>query len=287
MAGIFAALGIGAALLAAWPALRAGSSGAPGRFLLAGAIASFVIGIGGGGYLLLGHPELAERTLAAPSADDVPALVAALVRRMRQRPTDLTGWTLLGRGYLTLGDPGQAAIAFRHAAEIAPAQQKPGLLSAYGEALTLGAGTVTPEAEAAFEAALAGNPEDQAARFYLGQAYADRHQTAKALALWQGLLAEAPANAPWRAALIARMAMLQSQTGSAPDVSAMVAGLAVRLKTNPDDLDGWERLMRAYSVLNRKREARSALTDARSTMKGNPKALAALNAEADSLGIEK
>jgi cytochrome c-type biogenesis protein CcmH len=287
VAGIFAALGIGAALFVAWPALRSGGGGTLGRFLLAGAIASFVIGIGVGGYLLLGHPELAERTLAAPSADDVPALVAALVRRMRQRPNDLTGWTLLGRGYLTLGDPGQAAIAFRHAAEIAPPAVKPGLLSAYGEALTLGAGNVTPEAEAAFEAALAGNPADQAARFYLGQAYADRHQTAKALALWQGLLAGAPPNAPWRAALISRMAMLQSQTGNAPDVSAMVAELATRLKANPDDPDGWERLIRAYSVLNRKQEARSALASAQSAMKDNAKALAALKAEAGSLGLEK
>ena len=257
------------------------------RLLLAGAIVTFVIGIGGGSYLLLGHPELATRTLSAPAGDDVPALVAALAARMRNRPNDLTGWTLLGRGYLTLGDPGQAAIAFRHASELAPDAQKPGLLSAYGEALTLGAGTVTPEAEAAFEAAVSGNPGDQAARFYLGQAYADRHQTAKALAMWQGLLADAPANAPWRAALVNRMALLQSQTGGAPDVSAMVAGLDARLKANPNDPDGWQRLVRAYAVLNKKDEARAALAGARAAMNGNPQVLAALKAEADLLGLEK
>jgi cytochrome c-type biogenesis protein CcmH len=256
--------------------------------LLACAIALLVIGIAGGFYLVLGRPDLAERTLAAPGADGVPGLIAALSRRMRDRPRDITGWTLLGRGYLSLDDPSQAAIAFRNAAELATPAQKPELLSAYGEALTVSAGTVTPEAEAAFAAALAGNPKDQAARFYLGQAYADRHQPERALALWRSLLADAPANAPWRPALIGKMVILQSQATGAPNISAMVAGLAARLRrTNPDDLDGWERLVRAYTVLGQKDRALSALASARGAMRGQPKALAALDAEAQSLGIGK
>jgi cytochrome c-type biogenesis protein CcmH len=284
-AGIFAVLIIAAAGLAAWPALRARNALLAPRLLLASAIVFFVIGIGGGSYLFLGRPDLAERALAPPDAGGVPGLVAALARRMRDRPNDATGWGLLGRAYLSLNDPDQAAIAFRHAAVLAPLAQKPGLYSAYGEAVTLSAGTVTPEAEAAFEAALAGNPRDEAARFYLGQAYADRHQPERAVQMWQGLLADTPPDAPWRTALINRMAMLRSQTGGAPDVSAMVAGLAARLKANPADLDGWERLIRAYSVLGRKDEARAAFASAQAAMKDQPKALAGLKAEASSLGV--
>ena len=284
---VFGALAIFAACLAAWPAFRAGGSSRFGRVVLGAAIALFVLGIGGGSYLLLGHPELAQRSFAAPDGRDVPGLIAALSRRMRERPDDLTGWTLLGRGYLSLGDPTQAAIAFRHAAELAPPAQKPELFSAYGEALTLAGGTVTPEAEAAFSVALAGDPKDQAARFYLGQAYADRNQPERALALWRSLLAEAAPNAPWRSELVGRMAMLQSRTGNAPDIGAMVAGLAARLKTNPDDPDGWQRLIRAYSVLGDKAKAQSALASAKSAMKGRAKELAALDAEAQSLGVGK
>jgi cytochrome c-type biogenesis protein CcmH len=287
VACIFAVLGIAGAGFAAWPAWRARKAAPLAHVLLAGAILLFVIGIAGGSYLLLGHPELAERSLAAPGSDGVPGLVAALARRMRDRPGDVTGWMLLGKGYLSLGDPNQAAIAFRNAADLAPPAQKPELLSAYGEALMLSTGSVTPEAETAFAAALAGNPKDRAARFYLGQAYADRRQPDRALALWRSLLADAPPNAPWRAELINRMAMLQSRTATAPDIGAMVDGLAARLKTNPGDLDGWERLVRAYSVLGRKDEARAALASADVAMKGQPDALAALDAEAQSLKIDR
>lgn len=287
VACVFAVLALAAAGFAAWPAWKGRGAAPLAHALLAGAIALFVIGIGGGAYLLLGQPQLARRSFAAPNGDDVPGLVAALAHRLRNRPDDLTGWTLLGRGYLSLNDPAQAAIAFRRAAVLASPAQKPELFSAYGEALTLAAGSVTPEAESAFSAALAGNPKDEASRFYLGQAYADRHEPEHAFALWRSLLADAPPNAAWRTELIGRMAMLQSQAGTAPDIGAMVAGLAARLKTNPDDPEGWERLIRAYTVLGEKEQARLALADAQAAIKGEPKALAALDAEAQSLGIGK
>jgi cytochrome c-type biogenesis protein CcmH len=284
---IFAVLALAAAGHAAWPAWKARGAAPLAHGLLAGAIAFFVLGIGAGSYLLLGQPELARRSFAAPDANDVPGLIAALSRRLRGRPGDLTGWTLLGRGYMSLNDPTQAAVAFRHAAALASPAQRPQLLSAYGEALTLAAGSVTPEAEAAFAVALAGNPKDEAARFYLGEAYAARRQPGRALALWRSLLAETPPNAPWREELLGRMAMLQGQTGAAPDIGAMVSGLAARLKAHPDDLDGWERLVRAYSVLGEKDRAAAALADARSAFRSQPKALALLEAEAQSLGIRK
>ncbi len=285
--GVFAALAVAAAIFSAWP-VWSGRGAAPfAHGLLAGAIALFVIGVGGGAYLMLGRPDLAQRTFAAPDAGGIPGLVAELAQRLRGRPNDVTGWTLLGRGYLSLNDPAQAAIAFRHASDLAAQAQKPELLSAYGEALTLSAGSVTPEAETAFQAALAGNPKDQAARFYLGQAFADRHQPGPALALWRSLLADTPPNAPWRAELISRMAMLQSQSGKAPDIEAMVAGLAARLKASPDDIEGWQRLVRAYAVLGKKGQARSALASAQLAMKGQPNALGELEAEARALGIAK
>ena len=94
------------------------------------------------------------------------------------------------------------------------------MLSAYGEALTLAAqGDVTPEAEAAFRAALAGDPKDVKARFYLGQAYAERRDSAHALALWQSLLADTPPNAPWRGVLLDRIAILSGMTQAQPNIA--------------------------------------------------------------------
>lgn len=287
VAGVFGFLAIAAATLVAWPAWSARGTAPMANGLLAAALALFIVGIGGGSYLLVGTPELAQRALAAPEAVGVPGLIAELSRRMRERPNDVTGWTLLGRGYLTLNDPAQAAIAFRRASALALPGQKPELLSSYGEALALAAGAVTPEAEAAFQAALAQRPHDFAARFYLGEAFAERGQLTRALALWKSLLADTPANAPWRTDLADRIVALQGATRPAPDIRAMVASLAARLKMQPDDPSGWQRLVRAYAVLGENAAARAALARAQAAMQGRPRDLAALDAEADSLRIER
>ncbi len=283
---LFVAITLAAVSFVVWPVWRAPGTRTLPRVLLAGAFATLVIGIGAGLYLYLGSPGLAVRAVAPPDRKDVPGLIAALSQRMRERPRDLTGWTLLGRGYLSLNDPQQAAVAFQTASELAPPQAKPQLLSAYGEALTLAAGTVTPEAEAAFRVALAGQPKDFAARFYLGEAYAGRRDATHALALWQGLLADSPANAPWRAELVDRMAALRATMGGAPDIGQMVEGLAARLRVAPADVSGWQRLVRAYAVLGQEAKARSALAAARAAMNGRPNDLAALDVEAKSLKLE-
>ena len=65
----------------------------------------------------------------------------------------------------------------------------------------------------------------------------------------------------------------------------MVAGLAARLKANPDDAAGWQRLIRAYAVLGDKDKARAALSDARKAMAAQSDQIAALDAEQKQLGL--
>lgn len=290
---IFLALVMVAAAFVVWPILRRRTDGVGRRAVLGAAAAVLVLGVGGGVYLMLGSPGLALRALTGPGQTDLRGLVAKLVDRVRADPNDLMAWTLLGRGYLTLGDPGDAAGAFKKAAALAPPDRQPGLLSNYGEALTLAnSGEVPRQAEAAFEAALKGDPRNAAARFYLGLAYAGRRETDKALAMWQALLADAPPGASWRPMLVDRIAALKAAgitagTGQAPDVAAMVVRLAERLKNQPNDPAGWQRLIRAYSVLGDADKARAALADAHAALKDNPGALAAVDAEAASLGLQK
>ena len=71
----------------------------------------------------------------------------------------------------------EAAKAYGRAARLAKAQRLPAsqlasILSDYGIALSQAAGTVTPEAEAAFKESLAAVPKDPVARYYLGLAAA-------------------------------------------------------------------------------------------------------------------
>jgi cytochrome c-type biogenesis protein CcmH len=65
----------------------------------------------------------------------------------------------------------------------------------------------------------------------------------------------------------------------------MVAGLAARLKSNPDDGAGWQRLIRAYAVLGDKHKARGALAEARKAMSARSDQIAALDAEQKQLGL--
>jgi cytochrome c-type biogenesis protein CcmH len=257
--------------------------------VLAAAVAVLVLAIGGGVYLMLGTPALALRTLAGPADGDWKGIVAKLVVNARAHPQDETAWVMLGRGYLLVNDGSDAAAALRHAILLADPAQRPVLLSALGEALLLASGgLVTPEAESAFAGAYAGNPQDPAARFYLGLAYASRRDTAHALALWESLLADTPPKAPWRGILIDHIAALKATTGAAaPDIAAMVAGLAERLRASPNDPQGWQRLVRAYAVLGDKDKALAALGEAHAALKSDSTALRALADEAKELKLEK
>jgi cytochrome c-type biogenesis protein CcmH len=249
----------------------------------------FVLGAGGALYLQFGHPELATRTLQGDEARDLNALIGRLAIVVRHRPNDPRGWAILGRAYLTAGDPSDGAKSFARAitAQRASGVIQPFLYSAYGEALTQdSAGAVTPEAEAAFSQALAGDPKDRAARYYLGLAAAARGNGEKAIELWQSLLADVPPNSAVHQDLVDRIAALTARKGGqAPDISAMVAGLAARLRTSPNDGPGWQRLIRAYAVLGEKDKARQAIADARKAMVAQPEQIAALDAEQKSLGL--
>jgi len=283
---ILALIGAAAAAFVIWPIIRRRSD--RGRFVLAAAAALFVLGAGGALYLELGHPVLAIRALQGGDARDLNSLIGRLATVVRSRPDDPRGWAILGRAYLTTGDPGDAAKAFARAinASQTSGQADSVLYSAYGEALTQEAsGAVTPEAEAAFGRALAVDPKDMAARYFLGLAAAARGEVSKALALWQSLLSDVPANSAVHQDLVDRIASLSASGGGTPNIGAMVAGLAARLKANPDDSAGWQRLIRAYAVLGDKEKARAALSDARKALAAQPDQVAALDAERKSLGL--
>ena len=68
-------------------------------------------------------------------------------------------------------------------------------------------------------------------------------------------------------------------------IEDMVAGLASRLEKDGRDLAGWQRLIRAYTVMGRKAEAMAALGRARRLFTDEPHSLAALTALATSLGL--
>jgi cytochrome c-type biogenesis protein CcmH len=69
-------------------------------------------------------------------------------------------------------------------------------------------------------------------------------------------------------------------------ISQMVEGLAQKLKANGNDLPGWQRLLRSYTVLGQTDKAERALIEARKALAGDGSALSELNAFAKALGLK-
>jgi cytochrome c-type biogenesis protein CcmH len=279
---IFSLVALAAAGFVVLPLLRASGESGEGKrrpwFAAAAGLITMALGLGI--YAALGQPEIALSSLTGPSRTDYKALITTLARRMPDRPGDIEGWALLGRGYLALGNPVQAEKAFAHAVDASKTIQgfaPPDLLSNYGEAMSEAAGQVTKEAEEVFRQTLTEDPSDLVARYYTGLARASRGDKAGALQLWEGVLADAPPDTAWRGALIDQVAALKAESGGgAPNPMAMVQQLAQRLETNPNDLEGWLRLIRAYTVLGDKPKAEAALTKARDVFSNQAPAEAAL-----------
>jgi cytochrome c-type biogenesis protein CcmH len=263
-----------------------------------------VLGIGGGLYLVVGRPRLALRDAHGDDAaslqamvkrGDINGLAPLLIQRVRRNPDDEQAWIYLAQIYVGAQDAGNAAGALGHAVMAARKQkhETPDLDIAYGEMLVnASGGQVPPAAENAFATALAADPSNAPARYYLGMAQEQKGDREGAQHYWKSLLDDVPATAPLHQRLVDMLASLGVATpnvqgaGGAPDINAMVSGLAARLKADPDDPAGWQRLIRAYSVLGDSAKARAALASARKSGGSDPAVKAALDAEAQELKLQ-
>ena len=257
------------------------------RWLLLSGIAMAMIAIGGGIYFLVGRPHMAQREASGLKTREVNGLIPFLIERVRTHPGDARAWRYLGQAYMSANDPRDAAKAFAKVIALT-GKGDAGLDAAYGEALVLASANEVPrEAADAFAASLAADPRNAPARFYLGLYKATHNDRAGAIALWQSLLADTPANAPLHQLLVDRIAVLTSQgPGGAPNPRAMVEMLAARLKADPNDALGWVRLMRAYTVLGEKEKALQALASARKAFADNKDAQTAFTTAAKALKLQ-
>jgi len=69
-------------------------------------------------------------------------------------------------------------------------------------------------------------------------------------------------------------------------IQGMVARLAQRMAENGSDVDGWLRLIKAYSVLGEREKALSAAANARSALAGDNDNLRRIGELAKELGLE-
>ncbi len=125
-------------------------------------------------YLLLGQPQmpdepLASRDAAAHAAGDIEAAVAGVEAHLIAKPDDGKGWAVLAPVYMRLERYEDAAHAYSEALRLLG--EDPARRAAYGEALVAAAGgVVTDKAREAFAKAVAEQPGQPQARFYLALA---------------------------------------------------------------------------------------------------------------------
>ena len=122
-------------------------------------------------YALLGQPRMPDEPLASRSAapqtnGEIEAAVAAVEARLIAKPDDGKGWAVIAPVYMRLERYADAAHAYAEALRLVG--EDPLRRAAYGEALVAAAGgVVTDEARQAFDRALAEQPGQPQARFYL------------------------------------------------------------------------------------------------------------------------
>lgn len=237
-------------------------------------------------YLATGRPDLPSQPLAQRLADpgnDVSILIAKAENHLARNPGDGAGWEVLAPIYVRNGRLEDAVNAYAQAARLLGAS--PERLDGRAETLIMLAdGIVTDEARKLFEQSVSLAPDNPRARYYLALALEQEGDRDAARAAYEALAKGSPADAPWLSLVNRHIAGLSGETAdtaagnpTAADIAAaqdmstedrgqmiagMVESLAAKLADDPADLEGWQRLIRSYVVLDQRPQAQAALRTA-------------------------
>src|SRR3954452_16660608 len=260
-------------------------------------------------YLPLGSPRLAdfplsERAQAPAASQPLDILVAQVEAHLEKSPTDGRGWNVLAPVLAKLGRFDDAVRAYRNS--ITYNGDSAARRADLGEVMVAASGgVVTSEAKAEFERAIALDADDVKASYFLGLAAEQDGRASEAASIWRGMLAKAPATAPWRPLVVAALTRVgggpaapalsddtiatakdMTETGRSAMIRGMVDRLASRLKQNGDDVEGWLRLVRAYMVMGDRDKANRASADARQAVANDAERLRSLNEGLKNLGVD-
>jgi cytochrome c-type biogenesis protein CcmH len=262
-------------------------------------------------YLSVGSPSLPGRPYASRISEPVEQasaadLVAKVEAHLRQTPDDGRGWDVLAPVYMRMGEFQQAEDAYERAIRLLG--ESPARLTGFARAAIMSEnGVVNEPARQAYAKLLSADAQAIEPQVWLAIAKEQDGDLAGATAEYRRLLALEQTKDPWRQLLDERLKVVTAKLNgepapqaAAPDagdvgttspearqkfIDSMVAGLADRLKKDGKDLAGWMQLVRAYTVLGKKQEAATALSDARASFAGDEKSLAQLQELAQSLGL--
>lgn len=261
--------------------------------------------------------EMAETTappLKLEVAQEYIDLVTKLRKVLETRKNDVNGYRLLANHEARMGNLTAARQAQQHVMGLLGDAATEEDYTNLAEIMVVAAGGyVSPKAEAALATAIRMNPKSHRARYYSGLTLAQNGRADIAYRMWQGLLEEGPADAPWipliqaQIGQVARAAGISVTNPNAPGptskdiqnaqamsekdrkkmIRGMVGGLSERLASEGGTPSEWARLIRAYGVLGEVGKANTAWSDAKEKFSADPDALRLLLEAAQAAEISR
>ncbi|MGO7958419.1 c-type cytochrome biogenesis protein CcmI [Rhizobium leguminosarum] len=229
--------------------------------------------------------------------NDVAVLITKAERHLAEKPDDGKGWDVLAPIYFRTMRVNDAQVAYRNAIRLLG--PSPVRLDGLAETLmAVSDGVVTEEARQVLEQSLTLEPDNPRARFYIALSMEQAGRLDEARQAFEALAKQSPADAPWLPLVNEHIAMnggaksgadpaapgagpaapgagpaapgnpTQQDVAAAGTMSAgdrqqmirgMVDSLDAKLSEDPNNFEGWVRLVRSYAVLNDKDRAAGAL----------------------------
>ncbi|WP_446686615.1 c-type cytochrome biogenesis protein CcmI [Rhizobium laguerreae] len=229
--------------------------------------------------------------------NDVAVLITKAERHLAEKPDDGKGWDVLAPIYFRTMRVNDAQLAYRNAIRLLG--PSPVRLDGLAETLMAASdGVVTEEARQVLEQSLTLEPDNPRARFYIALSMEQAGRPDEARQAFEVLAKQSPDDAPWLPLVNEHIAMnggvksgadpaapganpaapgadqaapgnptqqdvAAAETMSAGDrqqmIRGMVESLDAKLNEDPNNFEGWMRLVRSYAVLNDKDRAAGAL----------------------------
>ncbi|MGB8291803.1 c-type cytochrome biogenesis protein CcmI [Rhizobium ruizarguesonis] len=229
--------------------------------------------------------------------NDVAVLITKAERHLAEKPDDGKGWDVLAPIYFRTMRVNDAQVAYRNAIRLLG--PSPVRLDGLAETLmAVSDGVVTEEARKVLEQSLTLEPDNPRARFYIALSMEQAGRPDEARQAFEALAKQSPADAPWLPLVNQHIAMnggapagtnpaapganpaapganpaapgnptqqdvAAAETMNAGDrqqmIRGMVESLDAKLSEDPNNFEGWMRLVRSYAVLNDKDRAAGAL----------------------------
>jgi cytochrome c-type biogenesis protein CcmH len=238
-------------------------------------------------YLSVGSPHEALPTSVADNSDNEPSiqeLLAVAEKRLASNPDDTNGWKVIAPVYMRMGRFDDAMNAYENVLRVEG--DSPEFLLKLADAhIEKNQGQVNAKAQQLVSRILELDKENAAAIFYTGIIALQSDNPDETMRIWQAMLDKAKGDEEWIPVIESRIAELKTLENTAVPLPAldeetleaaqdmssedrlemigqMVSNLSEKLQEDPDDKQGWQRLITSYMVLDKKEDAQIALANA-------------------------